>query len=300
MSDYEVRTYADLDGPDRSGLPDQIARQRGRVAERLGPVDRVVAVASGKGGVGKSFVAVGLAAALARAGRRTGVLDADLSGPTTARMAGVRGSRLSVTEEGVVPPTGPFGMPVVSTDLLLEEDDPLRWRGPESESFVWRGAQEVGVLREFLSDVVWGSLDALVVDLPPGSDRFRQLSELVPHRLHVLAVTLSSGASRSSVARSLRLADEAGVGVVGLVENMAGYVCAGCGETGPLFPGRAGEELAADLDVPLLGRVPFDPRAAALADEGTVRELLEGTEAGAALGRVATSVADRLWREGRG
>lgn len=292
MSRYDIRTYGELGGTDRSGLPEQIADQRQRVAERLSTVDRLLAVMSGKGGVGKSFVAAGLAAALGARGGRAGLLDADLSGPTAARMAGVREERLSVSEEGARPPAGGWGGPVVSSDLLLDEDAPLRWRGPESESFVWRGTQEHGMLREFLSDVVWGELDVLVVDLPPGPDRFEQLVGLAGDGLEVMAVTLPSPASGSSVARTLRLAEEWGTPRLGVAENMSGYACPDCGEHGALFPGRAGEELAERFGVPLLGRIPFDPVAAARADAGEIVAVLEETTAGSALRRVADGLTD--------
>lgn len=283
-----IRTYAELSEDDRSDLGGQIARQRERVSVRLTTVERVLAVASGKGGVGKSLVAAGLAVALAEDGSETALLDADFAGPTAGRLMGARSARLRRDGEGVRPATSPCGVPFVSADLLLGEDRPLRWREPApSEGFVWRGAQEQGMLREFLSDVVWGSLRWLVVDLPPGAERLEQLAGLVPKRLSVLAVTLPSGASMSSVVRSLHVARERDVPVLGLVENMSGYVCPGCGERSPLFPGEAGREIADETGVPLLGTVPFDPTAAAAADRGDLPHLLARSAAGRALRSVA-------------
>lgn len=280
-----IRTYAELTEGDASDLGGQIARQRQRVAVRLAPVDRVLAVASGKGGVGKSFVAAGLAAAAAEAGLRTALLDADFAGPTAGRLLGARSARLRLDSDGGVRPAeSPAGVPFVSAELLLEEDRPLRWREPDrAEGFVWRGAQEQGMLREFLADVAWGERDWLVVDLPPGSERLEQLAGLVGDRLAVVAVTLPSGASRSSVVRSLHVAREHDVPVLGIVENMSGYACPGCGERSPLFPGHAGREIAREAGIPFLGPIPFDPEAAGAADRGDLADLLTTTAAGTAL-----------------
>lgn len=289
---YSVRTYAAVEGSDRSGLPDQIARQRRRVAERMEEIDRVLAVMSGKGGVGKSFVAAGVAAALRSAGCDVGLLDADLDAPTGARLLGGAGASLEVAGEEVHPAPSPSGVRFVSTALLLGGDAPLRWTGPDRETHVWRGSQEHGLLREFLADVAWGRLDVLVVDLPPGSHRLEQLAGLVPARTGAVAVTLPSAAAASAVARSLSLARELDVPVLGVVENMSGYLCGSCGRHGPLFPGDAGRELASEFGVPLLGRIPFDAGASRLADGGEVGRWLRETAAGEALRAVVGSLLE--------
>lgn len=279
-----IRTYGELSASDASDLAGQIARQQRRVAVRLSPVERVLAVASGKGGVGKSLIAAGLAVSAARAGSRTALLDADFAGPTAGRLMGARSARLRIAEDGVHPPESPAGVAFVSAELLLDRDRPLRWREPaREEGFVWRGTQERGMLREFLADVIWGARRWLIVDLPPGAERLEQLAGLVRERLEVVAVTLPSGASRSSVMRSLHVAGEAGVPVLGVIENMSGYSCPACGERRPLFPGDAGRRLADEADVPLLGAVPFDPSASELADRGEMDRLLDETAVGAAL-----------------
>lgn len=295
MSDYDIRTYGEVGGEDSSDLAGQVGEQRARVRRRLEDVRRVVAVMSGKGGVGKSFVAASLAAALAGAGARAGLVDADLDSPSAARMLGADREPLGVGDEGVSPAEA-AGVRLISTDLLLERDAPLRWRGPDGESFVWRGTQEQGVLREFLGDVAWGRLDWLIVDLPPGTGRLEQLLELVPDLGGVLGVTLPGETSRSSVVRSLRLAADRDVRLLGVVENMSGYTCPGCGRLGPLFPGDAGRRLAEQFGVPLLGAVPFDPRAARLADEGGIADLLASTGAGEELASVARELV-RLFEE---
>ncbi len=252
------RTYREVKGDDESGLLSQVTEQRARVARRLASVDRVVAVMSGKGGVGKSHVTARLAAGAANRAKAIGVLDADLRSPTVARLLEAKGP-LAVTEDGVEPAVGRGGVRVVSTDLLLEEGRPLAWREPASERFVWRGVKEAGALREFLSDMVWGRLDVLFVDLPPGADGVVDLKELVPDLTGALIVTIPSEESRRSVARTMRAASDAGIPLLGVVENMSGYQCPGCAGTKPLFAGNAGADLAEAFAVPLIGRLPFVP-----------------------------------------
>jgi ATP-binding protein involved in chromosome partitioning len=287
-----IRTYGQLTETDRSDLLGQVTAQRERVAARLATVDHVVAVVSGKGGVGKSLVSAGLAAALARAGRAVGLLDADLHGPTAARMLGVRAGRLVVREDEVEPATAAGGVRVMSSDLLLEEGAPLAWREPGRERFVWRGTLAAGMLREFLADVAWGRLDVLLVDMPPGSERLDTLAELVPGLAGAVIVTIPSDASYRAVRRGLEAARAARVPLLGVVENMAGYRCSGCREVGPLFEGDAGARLSGDAGAPLLARLPFDPALQALVDHGEIARAAE------ALGPAAEALAARLAASG--
>lgn len=252
------RTYHDVTGRDRSDLAGQVQAQRVRIAQRLESVRHVVAVMSGKGGVGKSYVTALLARAAAQRGRRVGVVDADLRSPTVARLLEARGP-LRVEADGVRPAVALDGVRVISTDLLLEEGAPLSWREPQAEQFVWRGTLEVGALREFLGDSVWGPLDLLLVDLPPGADGVADLATLVPTLAGALGVTIPSEEAERSVARTLRAAAAAGIRLLGVVENMSGYHCPSCGTMQPLFSGRAGAALSETFGVPLLGRLPFSP-----------------------------------------
>ncbi len=285
----KIRTYADLEGPDRSGLGDQLAHQRRRVDSRMRVVTTVLGVASGKGGVGKSFVSATLASALARGRSSAGLLDADLNGPTAPSLLGLPRRSLSVTDDGVVPPVDSAGLRVFSTDLLLEDGEPLRWWGPAADGSLWLGSLERGAFREFLSDVVWGELDVLVVDLPPGTQRLAELAELVPQRSRVIGVTIPTSASKAAVARSLQAAGDRGLPIAGIVENMSGYACEGCGAVGPLHPGDAGEELARELDLPLLARIPFDAEAAICAERGDMNGVLASRA-----GREIVALAERL------
>jgi ATP-binding protein involved in chromosome partitioning len=252
------RSYFDVEGPDRSALGEQVSRQRARVIERLREVKRVVAVVSGKGGVGKSYVTAALARAIAQRAATVGVLDADLQSPTVARLLGASGP-LRVADDAVHPALGTNDVRVVSTDLLLDDGRPLTWRSTAGESHVWRGAAETSVLREFLADVAWGALDVLLIDMPPDAGRLADLATLVHDKLVAIAVTIPSDESARSVQRALTAARDAGVTILGVVENMSGYACATCDTTGPLFSGNAGSRLAAAFDVPLLARIPFVP-----------------------------------------
>jgi len=255
------RNYFDVEGDDRSALGAQVGRQRARVTERLRDVRHVVAIVSGKGGVAKSYVTVSLARAATTRGAAVGVLDADLQSPTVARLLGAAGP-LRVADDAVHPASGADGVRVVSTDLLLDDGRPLAWRTTTGESHVWRGAAETGVLREFLGDVAWGTLDLLLVDMPPDAGRLADLATLVPGKLSAIAVTIPSDESARSVHRALSSAQDVGVPILGIVENMSGYSCGTCDTIGPLFTGNAGTRLAAAFDVPLLARIPFVARGA--------------------------------------
>jgi ATP-binding protein involved in chromosome partitioning len=249
----KIRTYHELTEADRSGLPEQIAEQRKRLADRLSGVRRLIVVMSGKGGVGKSHVTVELARALSRTGAAIGVLDADLNGPTVARLLDTVGRRLVEGEHGLEPVVGLDGVRCLSMAHLLAEGQPLTFRGPEHETFVWRGALETTVLRELLGDVHWGALDALLVDLPPGVERFNEMVDLLGVPPTVLTVTIPTAESGDAVRRALRAAADHGSALLGIVENMTG---------GP-FSGSAGRMLANEFRIPLLAQIPFHPTSAA-------------------------------------
>lgn len=237
-----MRTYHQLTDPDRSGLADQIGAQRKRVAARLAAVRRIVAVMSGKGGVGKSYVTAHLARGLARAGRRVGVLDADLNGPTIPGL-------LQVPRTVQPPAIGLDGVKCISMGHFLDDGAPLTFTGPAAESFVWRGAMEASALREFLSDVEWGELDVLLLDLPPGMQRYIELCDILGNAPAVLTVTIPTPESRDAVRRAMRAAVDHGSALLGIVENMVGAE----------LKGTAGDDLAAEFATPLVARIPWHP-----------------------------------------
>jgi len=277
-----VKRYRDIAGDGGSNIVGQVEAQQARLGARLREVRAIVAVVSGKGGVGKSSVTANLAGAFTLAGARVGVLDADLNGPSMATMLGVRGRTLTVGAGGVEPPAGALGIGVMSMDLLLAGDaTPLTWDAPsQAEAHTWRGTMEANALREFLADTAWGALDLLLIDLPPGTDRLATITRMVPALAGTVIVTIPSDVSRLIVRKSITVAQAAPAPVLGLIENMAG-----------LFPGPGAEALASESGVPFLGRVPFDPALAAAADRGEPYVAV-APEAPAA--RALRSIADRL------
>jgi len=289
-----MKGYRDIAGDGGSNIVEQVVAQQGRLAARMASVRATVAVVSGKGGVGKSSITANLAGALAARGLRVGVLDADLNGPSMGKMLGVRGQTLRVAPDGVQPAVSAEGIRVLSMDLLLPGDDtPVVWEAPtQAESHTWRGTMEGTALREFLTDTAWGALDVLLIDLPPGSDRLPTLLDLLPGLTGAAVVTIPSEVSHLVVRRAMTLARERGARLLGLIENMAGYVCPTCGAVGPLFEGPGGEVTATQHGLPFLGRVPFDPRLAAAADRGRPFVLEHGeTPAGRALAAIAGVLA---------
>ena len=291
-----IRTYKDVAAEAGAAvvtIPGQVMAQRERLARRLADIGAVAAIASGKGGVGKSALTANLAVSLGAHGLRVGALDSDLNGPSLARMLGVVGARFTAGENGMIPPTGSGGIRVVSMELFQDgADDPLRWRGPKGESWAWRGVIETGTIRELLSDVAWGKLDVLFVDVAPGTDRIARLLDLVPDPAALLLVTTPSAMARRVVARSLRLAREARVRRIGLVENMTTWTCPGCGALTELY--ESSEPQLASREIECWAEVPFDPRLARSTDEGTPFVLAHpDAPAARAIGALAT----RLRRE---
>lgn len=297
-----MKKYSDLRGDAGSGVESQLRDQTVRLRRRMATIRHTVAILSGKGGVGKSTLTANLAAALAEAGARVAVLDADLNGPALARMLGVRGARLRIGQEEAEPPEGPLGIKVLSMDHLLPRDEvPLQWKAStRAGDFVWRAAAEAAALREFLSDTAWGRLDFLLIDLAPGTDKISILASLLPDLTAAIAVTIPTEVSQRTVRKSITMATECwGPGAVGVVENMAAYRCARCGHEEPLFPGSDAAAMARELGVSFLGRVPFDPRLAAAADQGVPYVRQEpGTPCATALVSVAGAV--RSFGEARG
>lgn len=238
------------------------ARQRARESASptaVNPSTRVIAVSSGKGGVGKSSLTVNLAVAIREQGHTVGVLDADIWGFSTPRMLGASDSRLSANEDRKIEPTIASGVHLVSTGLMLDDED---------TALMWRGLMLTKAVEQFLNDVAWpDDLGYLLVDMPPGTgDVQMALARLLP-QAEMVVVTTPQLAAQKVAARVADMAKRSHMPIVGVVENMAGFT-AGDGETYDIFGSGGGENLASDLGVPLLGSVPIDPKVAAGADAG--------------------------------
>jgi ATP-binding protein involved in chromosome partitioning len=227
---------------------------------RMKQVKHKVAVISGKGGVGKSTITVNLAAAFALHGKRVGILDADIHGPSVPRLLGLTGQQVKVGPPGAFPVTGPLGMKVVSIDFFLPE---------EKTPTIWRGPLKMTAIRQFLSDVVWGELDVLFIDLPPGTgDEPLSVAQLLPNIDGVIIVTMPSELSRAVVKKAITFARRLGMPIIGVVENMSGYVCPSCGEKIDIFRAGGGKKMAEETEVPFLGSIPIDPQVGVDSDRG--------------------------------
>ncbi len=261
-----MKSYHDIVGDGGSDILGQVRAIRNRRARNLSGVRHLVAVASGKGGVGKSTVATQLAAGLRDAGRRVAILDADLNGPSQARLTGLGLRPLIPIDDGQVAlPKAANGIGVVSIGALLPEGEELNFESVASgEMHTWRAAREFTLLEELLGTVAWGDLDELVVDLPPGAERAVQYAEFLGPSVQFVLVTIPSALARGVVSRSLAALAKTPNRILGYVENMSGYHCGECGTVQPLFP-REDENV---LGAPLLGHIPFDPALAARCDRG--------------------------------
>ncbi|MDE2730147.1 MAG: P-loop NTPase [Bacteroidota bacterium] len=267
-----MKTYHDIASDGGSRILEQVSAQQERLTARLSSVRRIVAIASGKGGVGKSTLTAMLAAALGQQSCRVGILDADLNGPSMAHMMGVRRHVPIPANGSVSPALAANDVAVMSMDMFLPADStPLLWRAPSQQNaFTWRSMVEMSALRELLSDTDWGKLDVLLIDLPPGSDRIQNLADLLPDLSGVIIVTTPAAVAQMVVSRSITLAtDVAGLAVIGLVENMTSFACPVCSHQQRLFPAAPDtRSLAEEHDLAYLGSIPFDSQLARQLDHG--------------------------------
>jgi ATP-binding protein involved in chromosome partitioning len=286
-----MKTYHDISGDGGSRVAEQVTELRARVADNLAGVRRRVAIASGKGGVGKSTLTHQLALAATRRGQRVALLDADLNGPTQARIAGLLGAPLLPGRRGLALPRSRAGIGVVSLGSAIPEthafDLPSVAAG---DSHTWRATRELTFLFELLASVEWGELDLLLYDLPPGAERTAQYAEALGVDTAFVLVTVPSALSHGVVARSCAALAGAGRTPVGWVENMSGYYCTQCREVKPLFPETPKVELA----LPCLGRVPFDPELAALCDLGELERLDAARPAARAIAEISEALERAL------
>jgi len=229
-------------------------------AAHLNRIERVLAVMSGKGGVGKSSVAAMLAVALRRQGKRVGVLDADITGPSIPKMFGLSGAP-PMGPVGILPAETTTGIRVMSINLLLPNED---------EAVIWRGPLVGGAIKQFWGDVVWGDLDVLVVDLPPGtSDAALTVMQSIPLN-GVVLVTSPQDLAGMVVRKAAKMAWQMKVSIVGLVENMSYAVCPKCDERIEVFGPSKAMRTANQLGVPLLGQLPLDPELSRCSDAGEI------------------------------
>ncbi len=238
---------------------DEDFQERRRLAARLCRIRHRIVVMSGKGGVGKSTVAVNLAMSLVLAGKRVGLLDVDIHGPSVPTMLGLESQTVTGGEEGLIP-VDVGGLKVMSLGFLLHNPD---------DAVIWRGPMKMGVIRQFLQDVDWGDLDYLVVDSPPGTgDEPLSVCQLIGDLDGALVVTTPQKVASVDVRKSINFCHQLHVPVIGIVENMSGFACPKCGEVTQILRAGGGKAMARDMNVPFLGSIPMDPKIAEACDTG--------------------------------
>ncbi len=272
----------------RPGEKEDDYRDRMALASRMGRIGHKVMVLSGKGGVGKSTVAVKLAAGLALAGKRVGLLVVDIHGPSIPKLLHLEDARVSGDGTSITPVRMPFGpgmLHVMSIGLLLQGRD---------DAVIWRGPRKYGVIKQFLTDVDWGTLDFLVIDAPPGTgDEPLSVAQLVEKADGAVIVTTPQELAVQDVRRCIVFCRTLGLPVLGVVENMSGFTCPKCGEQVPVFGSGGGRRMAEDMGVPYLGAIPIEPQVVVSGDSGfpIVREHPH-SETAHAFGRIVRSLLE--------
>jgi Mrp family chromosome partitioning ATPase len=239
---------------------DEQFRERQALARKMCQIGYKLLVMSGKGGVGKSTVAANLAASLAMSGKRVGLLDVDIHGPSIPKLMGLENERLVAHGQEIVPIEIGANLKVMSIGFLLAS---------AADAVIWRGPMKYGVIRQFLKDVEWGPLDYLVIDAPPGTgDEPLSVAQLVGQPAGAVLVTTPQDLAVADVRRSVSFCEKVGLPVVGIIENMSGLACPHCGGRIELFKSGGGQSLARELNVPFLGAIPIDPRIVECGDSG--------------------------------
>ena len=241
-------------------LTEESIQEETKLQDTLSQIKHIIIVMSGKGGVGKSTVSSNLAAMLSMQGYQTGIMDVDITGPNIPKMFGVEDEKLHVLDEKLIPVTVPPSMKLMSMAFLLpDKDSPVMWRGPV----------KMGAIKQFIEDVNWGYLDYLVVDMPPGTgDEALSIVQLMPKADGMIIVTTPQDVALLDSRKSLRFGAETRIPIIGIIENMSGFVCPHCGEVTNIFKSGGGEAAARELNVQFLGRVPIEPGVVDAGDSG--------------------------------
>ncbi|HJQ20408.1 MAG TPA: Mrp/NBP35 family ATP-binding protein [Gemmatimonadaceae bacterium] len=276
MSEKQATGGRTLPVMDTRPTPKPVPAQQPTYFPELG---QVIAISSGKGGVGKSTIATNVATALANAGARVGLMDADVYGPNVPRMMGVN-SPPSVINEKIVPLEA-HGVKVISLGFLIERDQPAIWRGP----IVMK------IVNQFLRDVAWGQLDYFIVDMPPGTGDAQLSLVQATQVAGAVIVTTPQEVAVGDALRGAKMFQRVNVPVLGIVENMSWFECPHCGKPSALFGSGGGERLANELGLPLLGQVPLQPRVLESADRGQPIVVAEPQSNAA---RALVGVADKI------
>ena len=263
------------------GRTDEIEEQR-ELRDRLRRISHKVVVLSGKGGVGKSTVAVNLAVSLMLAGKRVGLLDVDIHGPSVPGMLGLEGATVGM-DNGKILPVELGGLRIMSIRFMLRD---------RNDAVIWRGPMKMGVIKQFLKDVEWGGLDYLIIDAPPGTgDEPLSICQLIEDADGAVVVTTPQEVALAAVRRSITFCRRLDMEVIGVVENMSGFACPHCGKQSDIFGAGGGEDMARKMGVPFLGRIPIDPSIGTACDSGKPYiEAYANSEAAKSFGRIVLPI----------
>jgi len=244
---------------DENGRKQMQAEQQ-QIRERVKQIKHQILVLSGKGGVGKSTVAVNLAVSLALAGKKVGLLDIDIHGPSIPKILNLEGKSLQTAEDAILPIEMVENLKVMSIGFLLRASN---------DAVIWRGPMKYQMIKQFLKDVQWGKLDFLIVDSPPGTgDEPLSVVQLLEKADGAIIVTTPQEVALSDVRKCITFCRNLNLPVLGVLENMSGFICPKCGEKTDVFKSGGGEIMANEMHVPFLGRIPIDPQIVQACDSG--------------------------------
>ena len=234
----------------KTNLPKQGDEDK-KMRERMDKIKHKILVISGKGGVGKSTVAANLAYAFAADGDSAGILDIDIHGPSQGRITGIEGVQLAANPDNSIDPVEKNGVKIITMASLLQDSD---------QPVIWRGPLKMKAIKQFLSDINWGEIDYLVIDSPPGTgDEPLSVMQLLPEMDGSIIVTQPQDLSLLDARKTVKFSQSIGIKVLGIVENMSGFICPHCGERTDIFKSGGGEKAAKEMKVPFLGRIPIEP-----------------------------------------
>ncbi len=239
----------------------QMQLEQEQIRDRMGQIKHEVLVLSGKGGVGKSTIAANVAIALSLEGKKVGLLDIDIHGPSIPKILNLEGRGLQADkDQNIMPVTVSDTLKVMSIGFMLAHQD---------DAVIWRGPRKYGVIKQFLKDVNWGELDFLVIDSPPGTgDEPLAIVQLLEHADGAIIVTTPQDVALSDVRKGITFCRNLNLPVLGVLENMSGFVCPKCGECTDIFKSGGGKTMAENMSVPFLGRIPIDPDIVRACDSG--------------------------------
>ncbi len=236
-------------------------RERSMLTNNLRAIDHKIMIMSGKGGVGKSSLAANIAVGLSLKGKQVGLMDIDIHGPSIPKIVGLEGAPLEQAEDGLMPVAYSNNLKVMSVGFLLHD---------QKDAVIWRAPLKHSLIKQFLTDVSWGKLDYLIVDCPPGTgDELISITQLLTGSDGAVIVTTPQDVALNDVRKSITFCRQVNVPIIGLVENMSGFVCPDCGKIVDIFKTGGGETMATEMEVPFLGRIPIDPQVVECSDRGT-------------------------------